>query len=255
MTATADLAELFYEQQAHMLATVNGFEAGMKQISEGLKEVIVDNGFVDPVTADLRLRQVVHLQSQIRGQLNLLRYSELAQEFVSGYDESAVYGMQVLQALGKSELILSPMLETTLSNLKSFDLAAFEEFGNQTVRAISKELVLNTLVGKKRSEVIKSLDVTLKVGYERAVLYADTAIRSYDRVTTLSVWEEAGIEKFRYFGPVDNVTRPFCRENAGKVKTLPEWRALSNGSTTFGDVYRYLGGPRCRHTLTPEPEA
>ncbi len=251
MAAVASLNPLLNAHQRYLAAKVNGFEQGLELIAKRLKDVLAEIVYGDPVSQKLMLRQVVHLQVQLRSQLNTLGYTQLAQEFVSGYVESDVYAMRVLGALGKSELILSPMLSTSLQNLRSFDLQAFEGFGNQAVQQISRELTLNVLVGKKRLDVIESLQNNLKVNFDRAAMYADTSIRSYDRIATMGVWEEAGIDTFRYFGPSDLVTRPFCKSRVGKVYTIAQIKAMNNGSKVFGDVIRYAGGPRCRHTFQP----
>lgn len=87
---------------------------------------------------------------------------------------------------------------------------------------------------------------------DKAVVHADRALRSFDRFVNNTLFQAAGITSYKYFGPNDNVTRPFCRDHVGKVYQLAEIKQMSNGSTRYGDVLLYGGGPRCRHTWTPQ---
>ena len=235
---------------------IAGFEEGLQEVADGLHDLLVDAvPRLEGARRDLLLRQVVHLQSQIRGQLNKSGYSDLIEEFISGYDESEVFAKQILEALGHSSAMRVPMRADTLEQLKQFDLDAFEEFGADAVRQVGRELTLNTLVGKPRSAVIKACDAVLQGQFVgQGDVLADTALRSYDRTVCMADWQEAGITKFKYFGPADKKNRGFCRERVGKVFTLDQIKAISNGSAQFGDVLRYGGGPRCRHTWQPVVE-
>ena len=48
-----------------------------------------------------------------------------------------------------------------------------------------------------------------------------------------------------YAGPSDAVTRDFCREQLGKIKTEKAWRSIPNKS--IGDAWTFGGGFNCRH--------
>jgi|SRR5581483_1335104 len=262
MATVTSLNYLFTAHEANISAKVDGFERALEQIAGRLRKGLIDlemnsiNG--DPLSWQERLlqRQIVHLQVQIRGQLNNAGYPELVDKFMTAYDESALFGQQVLEAIGKSDALLQPMRPDTVKNLKQFDMTAFEEIGNNAIRELSKQLTLNALVGKKRSDVIESMNNVLDAQFTgKAELYADTALRSFDRTVNMQLWKAAGIGKYKYFGPKDNVNRPFCASHVGKTYPLAEIQKMSNGSAQFANVLVYGGGPRCRHTWTPQPEA
>jgi len=68
----------------------------------------------------------------------------------------------------------------------------------------------------------------------------------FSQVNT-SLAEDNGIEQFEYVGPVDGITRPFCQDHTGEVRTIDEWDTLSNGQISPVSIYR--GGFNCRHQL------
>lgn len=64
------------------------------------------------------------------------------------------------------------------------------------------------------------------------------------RQGAMSVAISHGNKYFRYTGPKENI-RPFCREHLGKVYSIDEIRAMSNGQGL--PVEYYCGGYNCRH--------
>jgi len=97
----------------------------------------------------------------------------------------------------------------------------------------------------------------------------ETATSAMSRAVTARKADEAGLTYYRYFGPNDNVTRPFCDYVLGDVATLPkrvevpvqrdsrvytrdEIDRMSNGQGL--DVLTYCGGWNCRHQWRPITE-
>lgn len=77
----------------------------------------------------------------------------------------------------------------------------------------------------------------------------NTATASFFRTVTVRKAEEAGFTRYQYFGPVDQVTRPFCARYAGKVLTRDEIENLDNGQTPNPLITG--GGYNCRHEWIP----
>lgn len=252
----ATVAAIHYLVQAHIRNLdnrISGFEEGLREIADGLHDLLVDIvPTLDPVDREVMLKQVVHLQSQIRSQLTTLGYSELVQDFISGYDESEIFSRQVLEALGRVDLIRVPLRPDTLQQIKQLDLATFEEFGANAVRRLAKEVTLNALVGKPRSAIIRSLDQVLDSKFVgQGATLADTALRQYDRTVTMSDWEEAGIDRFEYFGPRDNKNSEWCAERVGKIYTAAQVERMLNPAGRPAKIHG--GHPRCRHVFAPRP--
>ncbi len=97
----------------------------------------------------------------------------------------------------------------------------------------------------------------------------ETATSAMSRAVTARKADEAGLTYYRYFGPNDSVTRPFCDYVLGDVAKLPkrvqvpvqrdsrvytrdEIDRMSNGQGL--DVLTYCGGWNCRHQWRPITE-
>jgi len=97
----------------------------------------------------------------------------------------------------------------------------------------------------------------------------ETATSAMSRAVTARKADQAGLTYYRYFGPKDNVTRPFCEYVLGDVAKLPkrvevpvqrdsrvytrdEIDQMSNGQGL--DVLTYCGGWNCRHQWRPITE-
>jgi SPP1 gp7 family putative phage head morphogenesis protein len=255
MAAFHSITSLYSAHISEMDAAVTGFEQGLAGIGRKLTNALIDIAGDNAWQSQSLARQITWIQSQLRGQLNVLGYDDLSARFVNTYDEAELFGRQILQTIGKPDAMLIPMRTDTVANLKRFDLSAFSERGNDMIRVLSRELTFNTLAGKKRSDVIESLKSAMDGQTSQATTFADTALRSFDRFVNTELWTSAGIKNYKYFGPSDNRTRPFCAARVGKVYTLAEIKKWNNGSDRFSNVMSFMGGPRCRHVLVPSVDA
>lgn len=255
MAAVETLAYLYDRHERGLTAALDGFDRGLLKVLDGLNRALLDLPNWDQISADLAIRQITHIQMQLRGQLNALGYDDLVRRFMTnGYDAAQVFSKTIFQALGKSELILSPMRQDIIRQLRDYDFTAFQEFGNRAIQELSKEMVLNVVGGKRRSQVIVDLKNNLDVKYSQAQVMADTALRSFDRVCQMQTYQEAGVDTFKYAGPKDSKNRLFCSARVGKVFKLAEIKKWNNGSKQFSDCLRFMGGARCRHYLLGIPE-
>jgi hypothetical protein len=77
----------------------------------------------------------------------------------------------------------------------------------------------------------------------------NTGVAGFNRTVTFKKAQDLGLDKFVYLGPLDKITRPFCRKVVGKVFTINEIKAMDNGQGL--DVMTYGGGYNCRHQWRP----
>ncbi|MDZ7703358.1 MAG: hypothetical protein U5L04_02610 [Trueperaceae bacterium] len=65
--------------------------------------------------------------------------------------------------------------------------------------------------------------------------------------------DDRGYQYFKYFGPDDAITRPFCDDllDDGPIFTREEIADMDNGQTGAGSVMVAGGGYRCRHHWRP----
>jgi len=85
----------------------------------------------------------------------------------------------------------------------------------------------------------------------------NTAMAAWDRQLMDEIAEQADTSLWVYMGPMDKITRPFCRDLLGKGQTYTE-RGIQelNGhpllhSYVPPNVKVYCGGYNCRHMFTP----
>ncbi|TAK59415.1 MAG: hypothetical protein EPO24_07710 [Bacteroidetes bacterium] len=89
------------------------------------------------------------------------------------------------------------------------------------------------------------------MGAAHAETLANTSLAAFDNAIHVEFATQSGITKFKYDGPVNATTRPFCREHAGKIYTIAELDAMDNGQG-LKPTSVYLGGYRCQHYLTAQ---
>lgn len=85
---------------------------------------------------------------------------------------------------------------------------------------------------------------------------------NFNRSLQESISENSGLEWYYYSGSIDDDTREFCQNRAGKYfnrKEIEKWPSLTwagkHRGTTKSSIYIYLGGYRCRHQLIAVSEA
>jgi len=88
--------------------------------------------------------------------------------------------------------------------------------------------------------------------------YASTYVRDsaqqFSAQATIAMANEAGVDKFEYYGNSINDTREHCRKHAGKVYTRDDiykiWQGDWKGKSD-GDPFIVRGGYNCRHQWLP----
>lgn len=134
----------------------------------------------------------------------------------------------------------------SLRILKDGMTAEFAGISVDTARTIGKQLDLMVVGGRsvrEAGDVIRdTLDGRLK---PHARTYAETSLAIYDRAVSALTYPQDDGASYIYVGPLDGVTRPFCRERVGKIYSLAEIRAMDNGQ--LPDVFITGGGYNCRH--------
>lgn len=173
-------------------------------------------------------------------------YTAVGDLFSQGYQ-------QIIDGLFADYSKLIPELKFTdvsskmLQMIKDRDLQIFMDL-SETQATNLQRILLNYSFGvTDRQAAFEELNSMTGDFTNTSSLAVDTAISGFEQITSNMIATDSGIEFFEYVGPDDNITRPFCEEHLGQVKTLSEWDELDNGQ--IGPVSIYAGGWRCRHTL------
>lgn len=104
--------------------------------------------------------------------------------------------------------------------------------------------------GRKRELVKELAERTERSTKQAEQLFRDATIQ-HSRSVQAHRAEEQGYEYFKYFGPDDRITRPFCDPLVGRVFSREEIDEMDNGQTGSGSVMLAGGGYNCRHHWQP----
>lgn len=110
--------------------------------------------------------------------------------------------------------------------------------------------------GAQIDDLIEELSQDIDTTMLRAQAAVDAAVMAAGRKVVVesgkALAEQEGLEVvYRYTGPLDRKTRPFCRPLIGKCFTLSALDAMTAAPGQPGPVSLFCGGYNCRHTLAP----
>jgi hypothetical protein len=234
-------------------AATQGFRSGLQDIAMNWRRDLTNLVSTPGDDAPQKLSNIRYVSNQVRGQLNRLGYDDLVDSFIGKYDDAFDRATAVLDELDLKPQRLSKLDEKALVSLREADYSCLEDIGNRAVQEIAHGVVMNTLAGESRADMIDAIGGQLEGRFKNyAATYADTALVSYDRRVNVQMWTAAGVRSLLYRGPHDIKNRPFCAAHVGKVFTVPEIEGMSNGTDL--PVLYYGGGWNCRHVWSPDDE-
>ncbi len=124
-------------------------------------------------------------------------------------------------------------------------------------------IIPNVTSGVRESLVAMTIDVPIKQAMSslsqkmqsatgRQLTEVNTKLSMYGRGVTAAMAEEAGLSFYLYTGPIDGITRKFCRPLVDKVVSDSQMRKLNNKQGL--PVKTAGGGYNCRHSWSPVSE-
>jgi hypothetical protein len=132
-----------------------------------------------------------------------------------------------------------------LQAIKQLDFTKFNQLSQDAANDLTR-IVSNFQMGTiSRIQTVEQMRVVTNNLKNYSKTWVDTAISGYYRKSKTNLLIDNGINKFKYVGPRDKVTRPFCDAHIGQIKTKEQWSQLSNEQGL--PVFEYGGGYRCRH--------
>lgn len=147
--------------------------------------------------------------------------------------------------LGKKVLYNNVDIKITEQLIK-FDTELLEGRVKSTVDDLRSQ-IMRSVLSKTDLDLNASIDDLTTSTAKEAKTVLNTALQGFNRSVNLSKAEDLGLEKFLYFGPDDDITRPFCQERVDQIFTREEIAEWDNGQGLPADTY--LGGYNCRHRL------
>lgn len=127
---------------------------------------------------------------------------------------------------------------------------AFGEAADDIRRAINA----GTTNGQSLAALTNAVAERVGVAVTKAQSAVDSAVMGAGRHAVVSVARQSaktdGLDiKYKYIGPLDVKTRPFCRKVINKTFTEKQIEKMDNGQGL--DVFTFCGGYNCRHSWAP----
>ena len=133
---------------------------------------------------------------------------------------------------------------------------------------IRKGIMRATISGTDFQPVMDEIKKRMKITKDQAKVVVTTSVHSAARTAAVEVADDSGLDYvYRYTGPDDKVTRPFCRfygfpdgptskvaytrEAMKALARDPNQKKQPAGKT--GDTASFAGGWNCRHNWAPVP--
>ncbi|MFG0245749.1 MAG: hypothetical protein ACF8MF_06845 [Phycisphaerales bacterium JB052] len=117
-------------------------------------------------------------------------------------------------------------------------------------KELANALTRNVLGHATRDSLVKDLSKVMDRSSNQVQQLVHDTTMEYSR--TVNAEKSTGYQYFRYSGPADSVTRPFCSKLVNKVFTRQQIEKMDNGqSGNAADVFIAAGGYNCRHHWRP----
>lgn len=188
-------------------------------------------------------------RAQVEGLLTQSGYYVAVENLFGAGFQSIIDGLFADYKKLLPELQFSDVSKARIAAIRDMSLKVFDGIGSDQATALQRELLNYSFGVRDQSSVFDEINTITSEFENTTALALDTAISGFEQETTNMLASDSGITDFEYVGPDDNVTRDFCAEHLGQVKTLEEWDQLDNGQ--IDPVSIYCGGYNCRHTLEP----
>lgn len=248
-----DAPQTFAQDLARVLAVL------ARSLDEVLAELDRSDGRL--TRSDSSVQLAVNMLPPLVRALDEAGYGDAAAAYVDRYADvvDAVRESYTVQDLPAPFTAVSV---TAAEAARALDLAFFDAIGEQAMREVQRSIAQAVLYERDYTSFVEDLrgqitgtDVRGAALATRANTYANTAIGQFDAQVTAQIADEGGIAHFRYWGPSDEITRPWCKARlaANGPLTREEIDALepSSSNTTGESNFIARGGWNCRHVWTP----
>jgi hypothetical protein len=216
-------------------------ETTMRSLERQITPLINQFGSMDVIDSNLTRQQVQDIINrsgyfETVGRLLNDGYQEIIDEVVDYYSRD----------IGR-DLLFSDTDLAQLTDSKNLDLNEFNQISNDLVETITRSIAGLSFTGVDFNNVIDDIQSEIDKASNNMRTWITTGTNAIFSTSLVLLAATNGISKYKYVGPLDAKTRPFCKEHTGEIKTIEEWNQLDNGQINPISVYR--GGYNCRHAL------
>lgn len=227
------------------------------QIKLGTSLVELENRIADLVaSAPLRDGNLFDLEwaIQARTQLRQMIDQEFLEEVdvvVKDYKGVADAATDMLKEYGE----FTKLDEGVINQLQRLTFQGFEAVGDEALNAVAKEIYDMTLVGTSFADAVTNVKATVSGNLKRyANQQVHDGLMQFNANINVATGKQNGATKWKYHGGLQDSSRPFCKEHAGKVYAEEEIADIWSGSwagKASGDPFVVRGGYRCQHHWRP----
>lgn len=188
-------------------------------------------------------------------------YGRLLDAFIGEFHQQITFLQQTLDYLSDQTKVPLPKLEWSAQDLqvfKGFRLNAISalEASMEAGAGVAMQRAMLSVGGLSFSDLVKVLSEKYHASVGRTTAIADTAMSMFYRTASDRAFDiiqkdlPSDVLRFRYSGPLDKVTRPFCKDVLARTNREPmtktDIQALDNGQ--IPNPFLSGGGWNCRHT-------
>jgi len=258
------VAEVLAEHSEYIDSLVTAFEAELQNMVASAqartigilqKRLTITDGVIDRTPANQRLLR--QIDDFLRASMNRAGYPQLAEEFVTSFNGHLPYFDEMLDAISEN-------LKTPLKvQFSGKDLALFESQQISTLESLTTVVDTVAAAVKKRAlmsvgalpfgDVVEQVAKTFGRSVTEATTLAETSTTMFYRTVTdrgfqqIEAYLPKGTIRYRFEGPRDKLTRPFCKRMLARKAPLTreQIEALDNGQ--IPNPFISGGGYNCRH--------
>lgn len=216
-----------------------------RDLGRQLPALIADAAQGSP-TAIVRAARAQQLRRELRKALEAAGYPSLAESAYGAPVDELTDRVLATRRLASVTANLSKSATTKLEALRTLHLGDLLDEGDVVAKALWQATTRGIFGSQSLDKILGDLGDVLEGREPHIRTLYDTSLSIYGRqVEALQAGDEPETT-FAYLGPVDDVTRPFCYQYAGRVMTRAEIDDLDNGQ--LDNVFLTGGGFNCRHT-------
>ena len=190
--------------------------------------------------------------SEISAAIEEAGYVRAIAEKLDKAEELFAFSREVLDVFG-IRAVLTPQSESDLIGfLVEIGSSVQQEIKASIQKDMTRFAITAKLSERPTAQIIAEINDKFEAVGRRAGTEVATALAQFDRATQKAMYEEAGIERFQYFGPNDEVTRDSCKTVLSDPRneegfTIDEINAMPDVDFVLGGRPYY----NCRHEFLP----
>jgi hypothetical protein len=262
----ASLDDIHRQQSRYTDSMVSAFEEHLRVIvgraqasvmASLQKRLSITDGVIDQTPGNLRILRT--LNDLFVKEMDEAGYERLVNAFVGEFRGQLIFVEEVIQYLSDAMVTPLPALKWTAKDADIFGgfatnaATALETAVEATAGSVMTRAMFS-IGGLKFEDLVKTLIEKFETTVARARTLADTSMTVFYRTATDRAFQQIEGDlpekevRYRYAGPDDAVTRPFCHRLLAidKAYSREQIDEMSNGM--LPNVWLTCGGWSCRHS-------